>query len=121
MSDSPELLHTRFQDAFNHHDLDAVVSLYEPGAVLVSGGVAVQGTDAIRDAYRAVLATQPTIDLHTLAVNRAGDLAMLHGRWTLHGTGPNGDEIRREGRNTETVRLQPNGRWLFVIDNPSTP
>jgi ketosteroid isomerase-like protein len=121
MTDVPEQLHINFQDAFNRHDLDSIVALYEPGAVLASVGGPVQGTDAIREAYRGVLAMRPTIELRTLGVNRARDLAMLHGKWILRGTGPDGDQICREGRNTETARLQPNGRWLFVIDNPSVP
>jgi hypothetical protein len=33
----------------------------------------VQGTDAIREAYRDSLAMHPTIDVQTLGVNRAGD------------------------------------------------
>ena len=33
MTESPEQLHKRFQDAFNRHDLDSIVELYEPGAV----------------------------------------------------------------------------------------
>jgi uncharacterized protein (TIGR02246 family) len=121
MTDSPEQLHSSFQDAFNRHDLDSIVALYEPDAVLASVGEPVRGIDAIRDAYRGFLAMRPTMDLRTLGVNRAGNLAMLHGKWILHGTGPDGAQIRREGRNTETARLQPDGRWLFVIDNPSVP
>src|SRR5438105_12887955 len=112
MTEPPEQLHIKFQRAFNRHDLDSIVALYEPGAVFVSGSGLVQGTDAIREVYRGVLAKCTTIEVQTLAVNRAGDLAMLHGKWTLHETGPDGGPIRREGRNTETVRLQPDGRWL---------
>ena len=121
MTESPEQLHIDFQHAFNRQDLDAIVALYEAGAVLDSAAGPAQGTDAIRQRYRDVLAARPTIHLQTLGVNRAGDLAMLHGKWILHGTGPDGAQIRREGRNTETARLQPNGCWLFVIDNPSVP
>ena len=121
MTESPEQLHINFQHAFNLHDLDSIVALYEPDAIFVTVGGPVQGTDAIREAYRGFLAMRPTIDLQTLGVNCAGDLAMLHGKWILHGIGPDGGEICREGRNTETARLQPNGHWLFVIDNPSVP
>jgi uncharacterized protein (TIGR02246 family) len=114
-------LHSRFQEAFNRHDLDSIVALYEPGAVLVRLDGPVRGTDAIREAYRASFAMRPTIDVQTLAVNLVEDLAMLHGKWILHSTGPDGGQVRREGRNTETARLQPDGRWLFVIDNPYLP
>jgi len=95
--------------------------LYEPHAVLASPAGPVEGDDAIREAYRGFLAMRPTINLQTLGMNRAGDLAMMHGKWTLRGTGPDGGQIWREGRNTEAARRQPDGRWLFVIDNPSVP
>jgi uncharacterized protein (TIGR02246 family) len=121
MTEPPERLHFNFQDAFNRHDLDAIVQLYEPDAVLARRDGPVQGTVAIREAYRHSLASRPTIEVQTLDVHRAGDLAMLHGKWTLRASAPDGGQIRTEGRNTETARLQPDGRWLFVIDNPSVP
>jgi len=121
MDESPEQLHRKFQDAFNRQDLDSIVELYEPGATLVGSDGPVQGRAAIREAYRDILAMRPTIELHTLGVHCAGDLAMMHGEWSLRETGPDSGEIRREGRNTETARLQPDGRWLFAIDNPYTP
>ena len=121
MTESPEQLHISFQDAFNRHDLDSIVALYEPGAVLATVDGPVHGTDAIREAYRGFLAMRPTIHLQTLRVNRAGDLAMLHGKWIKRGTGPDGVPVCRVGRNTEVARRQPDGRWLFVIDSPSIP
>jgi len=121
VAEPPEELHASFQRAFNRHDVGAVMALYETDAVLVRRDGAARGSDAIRDVYRRVFAARPTIELRTLGVHRAGDLAMLHGQWVLRETGPDGGEVRREGRNTETVRLQTDGRWLFVIDNPSTP
>jgi uncharacterized protein (TIGR02246 family) len=121
MTESPERLHGAFQDAFNRRDLESIVSLYEPGAVLASFDGPVRGTDAIREQYRRALATRPSIVVQTLSLNLAGNLAMLHGKWILHETGPDGRQVRREGRNTETARRQPDGRWLFVIDNPSVP
>lgn len=120
MTESPEELHAKFQHAFNHWDLDSILALYEAGAVLISGGEPVQGRARIRKVYRAILAVRPTLELQTLGVTRAGDLALLHGKWILYENGPNGSQIRREGRNTEIARLQPDGRWLFVIDTPYT-
>jgi len=118
MNESPEELHIKFQQAFNSHDLDSILALYEPGAVLTTGGGPVQGTAAIREVYRGILAMHPTLELRTVGVTRAGDLAMLHGKWILYESGSDGSQIHREGQNTETARLQPDGHWLFVIDNP---
>ncbi len=121
MIESPEQLHRAFQDAFNRHDLEALVALYEPGAVLAGDSGPAQGTDAIRERYRHALATRPSIEVQTLGVTVNGDLAMLHGKWVLQAAGPDGTGVSLDGRNTETARRQPDGRWLFVIDNPSVP
>jgi uncharacterized protein (TIGR02246 family) len=121
MNRPPEELHRAFQEAFNRHDLESIVALYEPGAAMVGYPGPAQGIAAIRERYRAILEMRPSIELQTLGVHLAGDLAMLHRKWILHGIGPDGGEIHREGRNTETGRRQPDGRWLFVIDNPSVP
>ena len=119
----PAELHGAFQAAFNAADLEALVALYEPGAVLSSqSNQPVSGRDAIREAYRAFLAVKPEIHLETLAMFETGEgLALLHGRWTMTGTGPDGAELRMEGRNAEVVRRQPDGSWLFLIDNPFAP
>jgi uncharacterized protein (TIGR02246 family) len=121
MIESPEQLHRAFQEAFNRHDLESIVALYEPGAVLAGVNGPARGADAIRDRYRGVLARRPSIEVRTLSVNLAGELAMLHGTWVLNDTAADGSQVRREGRNTETARRQPDGHWLFVIDNPSVP
>jgi uncharacterized protein (TIGR02246 family) len=120
MAESPEQLHRAFQDAFNRHDVESIVALYEPDAVLASADGPIEGRDAIRERYRQALATRPTIAVQTLGVYRVGDLAMLHGTWILRETTASGLSVR-EGRNTETARRQPDGRWLFVIDTPAVP
>ena len=121
MEQKPGQVHENFVEAFNRHDLDAIAALYEPEAVMVSSAGPVRGIAAIREIYRAVFALRPTIELRTLGAHQTGDLALLHGKWIWRGVGPDGVEVRREGYNTETVRRQPDGRWLFAIDNPSAP
>ena len=59
-------MHIKFLSAFNRHDLDSILALYEPDAVLVSGGGPVQGPAAIREVYRGILAVRPTLELLTL-------------------------------------------------------
>jgi uncharacterized protein (TIGR02246 family) len=115
---APEHLHALFQSAFNRQDIDAIVALYEPAAVLVRAGTLARGTDAIRAAYRAVLAQPPRIEVQTISVICTGNLAVLRGTWVWRGVASDGKAVHSEGRNIETVRLQADGRWLFVIDDP---
>jgi uncharacterized protein (TIGR02246 family) len=119
MSESPEQMYVSFERAFNRHDVEAIVALYEPDAVLVTVHGPVQGTDAIRQSYRPILAARPTIHLQMLAVHRAGELALLQGGWIVHSEA-RGARLA-QGRSTEVARLQSDGRWLFIIDNPRTP
>jgi uncharacterized protein (TIGR02246 family) len=121
MDEKPEQIHEKFVKAFNSQDVDALAALYEPDALLVTRRGPARGREAIRAAYLAYMALKPRIELYTLGAFRAGDLALLFGRWKLQGTGPDGAPVHNEGHNAETVRRQPGGSWLFVIDQPSAP
>jgi len=67
--------------------------------------------DRAQDVGHFFLAMKPNIQLETLAgFESAEGLALLHGKWTMTGTGPDGP-IRMEGRNTEVVRRQLDGRF----------
>ena len=46
---TPQEIHFLFERAFNIGDVEAILALYEPGAVLVAGGKPVTGHDGIRD------------------------------------------------------------------------
>ena len=92
------------------------MTLYEPAAVLVTGGKPVTGHDAIRDAYNAILASGAQMKLDTQAIIESSEgLAVLYGRWSL------GPPSASQGLSTEVVRRQPDGSWMYVIDNPNTP
>ena len=40
------------------------------------------------------------------------------GVWFLNGTGPDGEPVRLAARNADVLRLEGDGTWRFVIDNP---
>jgi uncharacterized protein (TIGR02246 family) len=115
-------LHPRFQEAFNAGNIDGVLALYEPDAMLVAEpGRPVTGHAAIREAYTNFFTSRPNITVETLAVFEKDGIALLHGRWTMNGTGPDGSPFTMQGRNSEVGRRQADGNWLFFIDNPFTP
>src|ERR1700676_1332160 len=113
---TPLEIHSLFERAFNSGDIEAILALYEPGAVLVAGGKPVTGHDGIRDAFNVFLSNGARMKLETRAVIESGEgLAILHGACSL------GPPSATQGLSTEVVRRQPDGSWMFVIDNPNTP
>jgi uncharacterized protein (TIGR02246 family) len=115
----PEQIHGMFEQAFNAGDIDALIALYEPDATLVpQPGAVAEGTDAIREALRWFLDRGGKIALDTKLVLRVGDLAFLANRWSLTGgTMPDGSPAELGATTAEVARRQPDGTWLYVIDN----
>jgi uncharacterized protein (TIGR02246 family) len=118
---NPAEIHPLFQQAFNLGDVEALLALYEPDAVLVVDGKEVKGRERIRQALESFLARRGRMTLATRAVVEAQGLAVLHGGWAIESPTGMGAETRTRGLSTEVVRRQPDGTWLFAIDNPYTP
>lgn len=116
----PAYIHTLFLEAFNAGNIDSLVALYEPNAVLVVKGQPVTGLQAIRAAYENILARRSRMVLKTRSVMIFEDtIAVLHGDWTVEAATVEGGT--RSGLSAEVVRRQPDGSWRFIIDNPNTP
>jgi hypothetical protein len=80
---TPQEIHFLFERAFNIGDVEAILALYEPGAVLVAGGKPVTGHDGIRDALNVFLSSGARMKLDTGPLsNPAKDwrCCMAHGR-----------------------------------------
>jgi ketosteroid isomerase-like protein len=116
----PDEAHRLWTERFKAGDLEGLVALYEPTATLLhQPGQAASGTAAIREALGGLLGLKATFDLHPAKpAIRSGDLALLHSSWTLSGTGPDGSPLNLSGTTADVVRRQPDGTWLFAIDNP---
>lgn len=92
----------------NSGDVEGLVALYEPGAVLAlpDGGTAI-GADAIREFYDELLANKPTFAPGTpRPAVRNGDWAMTSTRIPA-------------GATTELTHRQPDGTLLWSIDQPN--
>jgi uncharacterized protein (TIGR02246 family) len=113
----PERLHLRFVKYFNQADVDSLADLYEPNAILSTRTGKSIGREAIREAYREILAGGGQIELQTLTVLASSDgLALLHSAWAIHRDGKT-----TSGVSTELARKQADSTWLFVLDEPRTP
>jgi uncharacterized protein (TIGR02246 family) len=115
----PEQIHRLFEQAFNAGDIESLMALYEPDATLIpQPGTVAEGTAAIRDSLRWFLDRGGKITLDTKLVLCVGDLAFLANRWSLTGgTMPDGSPAELGATTAEVARRQPDGTWLYVIDN----
>jgi ketosteroid isomerase-like protein len=114
----PEEANYLIAEALSSGDLDAAVALYEPGGAFVpQPGQVVMGAD-LSEAVKGFIALKPNLQIEVTRVIEAGDIALLYSKWELDGTAPDGSPVKLAGKGTEVVRRQPDGTWLFVIDNP---
>lgn len=98
-------------------NVDAVVDLYEAEAVFIELEGVSTGRDAIRAAHQRFLDAGLVLTLKNSAVFQANDLALVHWSWTVHDDAG----FSSEGVSAEVLRLQPDGKWKFVIDNSDGP
>ena len=115
---TPKDAHRLFVEAFNAADLDALVALYEPEAVMIDDAGIVHGRQAIRHALQGFLSARPRMELETKSVVQSGDLALLRADWRIRGTAPDGKSFETSHHSSEVVRRQADDTWLYVIDHP---
>ena len=116
---TPELVLRSIVEGINSGNLEALMTLYEPGAAFAAQpGTLAQGLQGIRGGLAGFIAMKGTLDLEVTRVLEAGGLALVIGVWSFAGTAPDGQPVTLSARNADVLRRQANGSWRFVIDNP---
>jgi len=102
----PDDLEKFFVERANAGDVDGLVALYEPGAVLVSDdGRQFTGTDQIREFFIGFLMNRsPLATSRQTPALRRGEIALTS---SAHSNGEKSAEI---------ARRQPDGSWLWAVD-----
>jgi ketosteroid isomerase-like protein len=122
-ANTPEEVSRLIGEAITAKDIDGALTLYEPDATFDMpkgfGEGSVTGLDGLRETFTGFMAMSPNLRINAEKTLLSGDTALVTGNWTLKGTGPDGNDIEANGRFADVVRRQPDGNWLFVIDNPN--
>lgn len=105
---APEDLGRMFIERANAGDVDGLVALYEPGAVLAGpAGQIATGSPAIRKVYERLLADRPTF------VSEGQQPPLVNGDIALTST-----RLPVGQATAEVARRQPDGTWLWAVDQP---
>jgi ketosteroid isomerase-like protein len=114
----PEDMNAAFAAAVTSGDVERLLALYEPSALLApQPGARARGTTEIRAALEELLALGGTMESRNVYCMQVGEIALLQGEWRLAGTAPDGSPLELTSRTAEVVRRQPDGSWLYVIDH----
>jgi len=115
----PEHVDELFTQAMNDGDVDAVLALYEPDAILVAHTGESLTDQAARRAYLTpFLQAGLKIALDTAKIVRRGDLALVYSPWTASATNPDGTPLSMAGNSAVVLHCGSDGNWRFAIDDP---
>ena len=109
----PEEMNPAFAAAVNSGEVENLVALYEPEALLAARpGERARGADEIREALEGLLALGGTMESRNVYCMQVDDIALLQAEWRLVAT-----SLELTSRTAEIVRRQPDGSWLYVVDH----
>jgi len=117
----PDALNIEWAVAFNAGDIDTLMTMYEPDAILVPGPDAepVQGTAAIRGTLEWFLGLGGSLHFTPRHWIVAGNIALSSVAFRLEGgRDPHGTPIQLQGVTAEVFRRQPDNSWKYLIDHP---
>ncbi len=116
---TPEETAKAFEKHFNSANVDALLSLYAPGAVFVPAvGVQLNTREQIKGALQQFMGAKLPIKVTVRQVYQGQDTAIIVSDWTMEGSGPDGKLISLAGTGADVVQKRADGTWLYTIDNP---
>lgn len=115
----PEDIPPAFDAALNRGDLDALMALFHPDAVMrMTDGSTAENPAALRQSLDALRAMRPELHNTIRRVLTSGDIALLLLEWTIRFTPPDGTDILQHGTATQMAQRNAGGVWQLRIANP---
>lgn len=112
---SPEEICGLFQQYMAQGDIDGLLSLYDPEAVMLDkSGEVKQGEEGLRENLTPFATAKARFDFIIKQVIQTADIALMHTRWNV--SGPQTMTVYA----IEVARRQPDGTWRWLIGDPFT-
>ncbi|MGE5683716.1 MAG: YybH family protein [Nitrososphaerota archaeon] len=116
---TPEEVLGAVTEGINNGDLDSLMKLYEPGACFASQpGMLAKGPEGIGECLGSFIDKNGKLDLTVKRILKTKDIALVTTEWSFNGTDRDGKHVHISAKSADVLRQQPDGTWLFVIDNP---
>jgi ketosteroid isomerase-like protein len=111
----PEDVHTLFHKYFKEQDLEGLGSLFDENAMFIPGKDLdpVFGRENIKQALKKYLDSPASIENLSKSIHQNGDIAMVKSAWRIKT-----EDGYIEGVALEVMKRLPDGRWVYIIDNP---
>jgi ketosteroid isomerase-like protein len=111
----PEEICRLFQQYMAEGDIDSVLSLYDPDAVILDkSGEVKKGEEGLRQNLAPFAAAKARFDFTIKQVIQTGDIALMHTKWNV--SGPQTMTVYA----IEVARRQPDRTWRWLIGDPFT-
>jgi ketosteroid isomerase-like protein len=111
----PEDICRLFRQYMAAGDLDLVLSVYDPEAVLLNRlGEAKKGRQGLRQELAPFAAMKASFDFSIKQVIQSGDIALMHTEWQVSSPQPMSVYA------IEVARRQLDGTWRWLIGDPFT-
>ena len=117
---TPEDIAPAFDAALNRGDLDGVMALFHPKAIMrmTDGTVVADGSDSLRAAISGLLTLRPSLHNRVRRVLVSDEAALLLLDWEIHVTPPGQEAIVERGTATQIAERGADGNWRLRIANP---
>jgi len=114
---NPEDLNAHYNELFRLGDIEALIHLYEPSAVLCPcPGHPLTGHSEIRKQMNALLSLHGALSATQLSCVQQDGVALIHASWSFKGKDAKGNPIEMGGISSKVARRGSDGTWRYVID-----
>ncbi|WP_159025725.1 DUF4440 domain-containing protein [Aquimarina sp. Aq78] len=109
----------KMTEAFQNKDIQAVMTSYEPNAVVVFEPEApISDARVLQEMFTKMSMVNPVFTYSGHEVFITGNIATHIAPWKMTAKAPDGTEIKQSGLSVAVLRKQKDGKWLMILDNP---